>query len=323
MNEIALPKKIKTVAWIMILNGIIIPLSLIRYIKRSIDAESTIEYYETTKWIKFKLVIIITSVLFIPLAIFLFRRKKWAWIASVILFLFIISCVSFFTVIDYYRLGFNISNSILLGFFLFPTIIIMQIIFLNFYLMSLYILPFSQVLIFFGVSFVVLFFFLLLPLILLFIKRKQYWGISSWKGWKTINYKEPLVKDKKEKLKSLIETHYRKGVITSIILGAIGILLPLWVTGVILKEYFLEKIVNFFQLILPSSLSFVPYLVLFFGPGILGIIGLILGIRGLKPTKRKMAIWGVILCIIALLIWLYELLYLYGAILYYNPYYAI
>ncbi len=46
--------------------------------------------------------------------------------------------------------------------------------------------------------------------------------------------------------------------------------------------------------------------------GMLVISGLVIGIKSLKVLKSITAVAGIILCVIAILIWMYELLFIYA-----------
>ena len=50
------------------------------------------------------------------------------------------------------------------------------------------------------------------------------------------------------------------------------------------------------------NLPIILTMLLSFATGVLGLIGLVLGIMGVKSTKRNFAIAGIILCTIGLLI---------------------
>jgi len=84
-----------------------------------------------------------------------------------------------------------------------------------------------------------------------------------------------------------------KKALVSLIFGLIGILLVLPL--------------NLFSTRIPA-LNFLLYI----SGGILGILGLILGIKSLKIVKSTTGVAGIILCIISILIWIYELLYVYA-----------
>lgn len=110
----------------------------------------------------------------------------------------------------------------------------------------------------------------------------------------------------------------KKKALLSLILGIISILLAsLWpISETIIEKSFLWQLTDFLRTFLPLYLSQLLnlglFLMIFIVPVILGITGFILGIKGLKSTKKIIAMVGIILCVIGLLLWLYECLYLYG-----------
>jgi len=109
---------------------------------------------------------------------------------------------------------------------------------------------------------------------------------------------------------------------TSLIFGIFSILLPVFwiVSEVILRANILGELTGFFSKTFPL-LSLVTGLIIFIVPGILAILGLILGIRSLKLVKRQgsllgtsltFVISGLVLCVLGLLFWLFELWIVYG-----------
>jgi hypothetical protein len=99
----------------------------------------------------------------------------------------------------------------------------------------------------------------------------------------------------------------------SLIFGCISILIIfIWLASeLIVEKSFLWEINNFLRLTLPSFLASILNLILsialFVLPGILGLLGLILGIKSLKVNKSSMGMLGIILCIASILLWAYEI----------------
>jgi len=82
---------------------------------------------------------------------------------------------------------------------------------------------------------------------------------------------------------------YKKKALISLIFGITSLLLCLLL--------FFRLGINFLLIILQ---------------GVLGVWGLVLGIKSLKATKNIIAIMGIVLCGIAILLWIYGLLFIYA-----------
>ena len=100
--------------------------------------------------------------------------------------------------------------------------------------------------------------------------------------------------------------HYRstlkKKAIMSLIFGIMSIVEVILVYGMVGIEVM-------FGIMTQSSMEAIFLIGSLFCSLIFGIIGLILGILGLKSTKRNFAIAGIILCLIGLLFPLYYFLF--------------
>jgi len=81
----------------------------------------------------------------------------------------------------------------------------------------------------------------------------------------------------------------------------------------ILKKTAYSLILGVISVILPLILiwygvNFVPgrvFLLVMLIAGACAIVGLIFGIKGLKSTRRRLAIVGIAICLISLLFWMY------------------
>ena len=100
------------------------------------------------------------------------------------------------------------------------------------------------------------------------------------------------------------KTNSKRKAIISLILGVVSII-PTILIGILGTVLYLTKA--------PSIIEIIPFsgstiFILFFISIFSAITGIILGVQGLKSTKRKFAIAGIIFCLIGLLIPLYYFL---------------
>lgn len=159
LDKIVLPKKTKIAIWIMKLNGIIFLIyGIMGFLSVAMDISPEV--------IRVAPLFLIGTVVFFLFAHFLLKNKRWAWQISVALFFFLFIFIGIYITHIYIESlrGLKTCESFAVKYST-PIAECRE-----FYL------PSSQEIVFFFSFFI---FFIVLPLILLFLDRKNYWKIAS------------------------------------------------------------------------------------------------------------------------------------------------
>jgi hypothetical protein len=311
--KVPLPKKIKTAAIILMIDGLLIPLSIILYTLMGVASEGGI-YGHSNEWGGILFTVFFAAILLIPTAILIFLKIKWAWFAAISILCLILICIGLFVFFDLSEYKNCINNTTIYSseplsvqqandmcrYFYPPQESWMAFELVNTLGISIFYVFLhgkeSLLKVISNIFFILtLAAFIFLPLTLLILDKKKYWESASSKlesnnlnGQPVIQKNEILPIQNKDKLNYLLS--WKLGII-SIVLVLFGeILLKIINIGEI------EQVIGNLYYIVPVNKITLFY---FFAVGGFALYGINKGVKEARFQNKKRAIFGIILCILA------------------------